>query len=140
MDKKPELELFDSGNVRLALRLIEEGALKTPAMFQICLGVPWGAPASTESMLFMRDLLPPDSFWTGFGIGGHEFPMVAQAMLLGGHVRVGLEDNLYIERGVLAKNNAALVEKAVRIVRALDGEPATPADARKILALPRAAA
>lgn len=136
----PELELFDTGNLRLALRLIEEGVLKTPAMFQICLGVPWGAPATTEAMIFMRDMLPAGAFWTGFGIGGQQFPMVAQALLLGGHVRVGLEDNLYIERGVFAKNNAALVEKAVRILRALDAEPATPAAARRILGLPRTAA
>ena len=135
----PELELFDTGNLRLALRLIEEGVLKTPAMFQICLGVPWGAPASTEMMIVMRDLLPKGSFWTGFGIGGQQFPMVAQAILLGGHTRVGLEDNLYLERGVFAKNNAALVEKAVKIVRALDCEPATPDEARRILALPRPA-
>lgn len=133
----PELECFDSGNVRLALRLIEEGVLHPPAMFQLCLGVPWGAPATPESMLFMRSLLPAGAFWTGFGIGGAQFPMVAQAVLLGGHVRVGLEDNLYVERGVLAPSNAALVEKAVRIVRALDAEPATPAEARRILALPR---
>ena len=135
----PELELFDSGNIRLALRLIEEGILKTPAMFQICLGVPWGAPATTEAMIFMRDMLPKGSFWTGFGIASRQFPMVAQAILLGGHARVGLEDNFYVERGVYAKNNAVLVEKAVKIVRALDCEPATPADARRILALPRAA-
>lgn len=133
----PELECFDSGNVRLALRLIEEGVLHPPAMFQLCLGVPWGAPATPESMLFMRSLLPAGAFWTGFGIGGAQFPMVAQAVLLGGHVRVGLEDNLYVERGVLAPSNAALVEKAVRIVRALDAEPASPAEARRILALPR---
>ncbi len=133
----PELELFDTGNVRLALRLIEEGVLRQPAMFQICLGVPWGAPATTEAMMFMRDMLPKGSFWTGFGIGGQQFPMVAQAILLGGHTRVGLEDNLYLERGVFAKSNAELVGKAVRIMRALDCEPATPADARRILALPR---
>jgi uncharacterized protein (DUF849 family) len=132
----PELELFDTGNLRLALRLIEEGVLKTPAMFQICLGVPWGAPCSTEMMIMMRDLLPKGAFWTGFGIGGHQFPMVAQAILLGGHVRVGLEDNLYLERGVFAKSNAVLVEKAVKIVHALDGVPATPDQARHILGLP----
>lgn len=100
---------------------------------------PWGAPATPEAMLFMRDMLPAGSFWTGFGIGPAQFPMVAQAILLGGHVRVGLEDNLHIEKGVLAPSNAALVEKAVRIVRALDAEPATPAQARHLLGLPRAA-
>ncbi|NVO13089.1 MAG: 3-keto-5-aminohexanoate cleavage protein [Rhodoplanes sp.] len=132
-----ELELFDTGNIRLALRLIEEGALATPAMFQICLGVPWGAPATIEALLLMRDMLPKNAFWTGFGIGGHEFPMVAQAVLLGGHVRVGLEDNLYIERGVLAPSNAALVDKALRIVEALDAVPATPDQARDLLGLAR---
>lgn len=131
----PELELFDTGNVRLALRLIDEGVLKTPAMFQLCLGVPWGAPATPEAMLLMRDMLPAGAFWTGFAIGSLQFPMVAQAILFGGHVRVGLEDNLYIERGVFAKNNAEMVAKAVRIVRALDCLPATPAQARSILGL-----
>jgi uncharacterized protein (DUF849 family) len=133
----PELECFDTGNVRLALHLMDEGVLNRPPMFQLCLGVPWGAPASTEMMMTLRNMLPSGSFWTGFGIGPSQFPMVAQALLLGGHVRVGLEDNLYLERGVLAPSNAALVEKAVRIVRALDCEPATPADTRRILALPR---
>jgi uncharacterized protein (DUF849 family) len=109
--------------------------LKTPAMFQLCLGVPWGAPATTEAMILMRDMLPQGALWTGFGIGGRQFAMLAQAILLGGHVRVGLEDNLYIERGVFAKNNAELVAKAVRIVHALDCVPATPDDARIILGL-----
>jgi uncharacterized protein (DUF849 family) len=87
-------------------------------------------------MMFLRGLLPKDSVWTGFGIGVQQFPMVAQAVLLGGHVRVGLEDNLYLERGVLAPSNAALVEKAVKIVTVLDTVPASPADARRILGLP----
>jgi uncharacterized protein (DUF849 family) len=133
---KPELELFDTGNVRLALKLIEEGVIATPAMYQLCLGVPWGAPATVDALMLMRDMLPAGSFWTGFAIGPQEFPFVAQAILLGGHVRVGLEDNLYIERGKLAPSNAALVEKAVRIVDALDCVPATPAQARAILGLP----
>ncbi|NVO13055.1 MAG: 3-keto-5-aminohexanoate cleavage protein [Rhodoplanes sp.] len=136
----PELECFDTGNVRLALRLIEEGVILAPAMFQICLGVPWGAPATTEAMMFMRDMLPEGSFWTGFGIGSAQFPMVAQAVLLGGHVRVGLEDNLYLGPGVQAPSNARLVDKAAAIVRALDREPATPSEARRFLALPRPAA
>jgi uncharacterized protein (DUF849 family) len=140
IDVLPELELFDAGNLRLAIHLIEEGILKIPAMFQICLGVPWGAPATTEAMIFMSNMLPRSSFWTGFGIGSQQFPMVAQAILLGGHVRVGLEDNLYIERGVFAKNNAVLVEKAVRILHALDCEPAKPAEARSMLSLRHPAA
>ncbi|RAI45963.1 3-keto-5-aminohexanoate cleavage protein [Rhodoplanes roseus] len=135
-----ELECFDTGNIRLALRLIEEGALASPAMVQICLGIPWGAPATVEALLMMRDMLPKGTFWTGFAIGPQEFPMVAQAVLLGGHVRVGLEDNLYIEKGVLAPSNAALVEKAVRIVEALDARPATPDETRALLGIPRSAA
>jgi uncharacterized protein (DUF849 family) len=131
----PELEAFDVGHLRLALHLLETGAIRRPVFFQICLGVPWGAPATSEMMLFMHAMLPKDCPWTGFGIGAQQFPMVAQSILLGGHVRVGLEDNLYIERGVLAPNNAALVEKAVLIVTALDAEPASPADARRILGL-----
>jgi uncharacterized protein (DUF849 family) len=86
-------------------------------------------------MLFMRSLLPPGAIWAGFGISRMEFPMVAQAFVLGGHVRVGLEDNLYIEPGVLAPSNAALVERAVQIVRMLGGDVATPAEARTILGL-----
>ncbi len=132
----PELEVFDVGHLRLALHLLEAGAVKTPVLFQICLGVPWGAPATSEMMIFLRGLLPKDCVWTGFGIGAQQFPMVAQAVLLGGHVRVGLEDNLYLERGVLAPGNAALVEKAVKILSVLDAVPASPADARRILGLP----
>jgi uncharacterized protein (DUF849 family) len=131
---KPELEVFDTGQVRLARKLIADGALDGAApLFQLCLGIPWGAPASTESMMFMKSLLPENALWAGFGISSMEMPMVAQACLMGGHCRVGLEDNLYIERGKFAPNNAALVEKAVAIIRSLGEEPATPAQAREIL-------
>jgi uncharacterized protein (DUF849 family) len=131
----PELEAFDVGHLRLALHLLDAGAIKPPVFFQICLGVPWGAAANSEAMMFMRSMLPKDCNWTGFGIGPQQFPMVAQSVLLGGHARVGLEDNLYIERGVLAPSNAALVEKAVKILDALDAVPATPAQAHEILGL-----
>lgn len=131
----PELEVFDVGHLRLARHLLEQKAIKSPVIFQVCLGIPWGAPATPETMMFMRDMLPPDSVWTGFGIGAQQFPMVAQAVLLGGHIRVGLEDNLYLERGVLAPTNAALVDKAVRLLSALDVAPATPAEARRILGI-----
>ncbi len=134
-DVLPELEAFDVGHLRLALHLPEAGAIKKPVFFQICLGVPWGASANSETMMFMRNMLPKDCNWTGFGIGPQQFPMVAQSVLLGGHARVGLEDNLYIERGVLAPSNAALVEKAVKILDALDAAPATPAQAREILGM-----
>ena len=131
---KPELEVFDTGQVRLARKLIADGALDgTAPLFQLCLGIPWGAPASTESMMFMRSLLPEGAIWAGFGISSMEMPMVAQACLMGGHCRVGLEDNLYISRGKFAPNNAALVEQAVSIIRSLGEEPATPAQARELL-------
>jgi uncharacterized protein (DUF849 family) len=129
----PELEVFDTGHIRLAQRLIDEGVLASPPMIQLCLGIPYGAPATPEAMILMRNMLPQPCVWAGFGISTHEFPMVAQAVILGGHVRVGLEDNLYLERGVFTPNNAALVERAVTIVKALGHKPATPAAARKIL-------
>ena len=132
----PELEVFDTGHIRLARKLIEEGALASPPMIQLCLGIAYGAPATPEAMIMMRNMLPQPCVWAGFGISLHQFPMVAQAVILGGHVRVGLEDNLYLERGVFAPTNAALVERAITIVTALGERPATPAKAREILGLP----
>jgi uncharacterized protein (DUF849 family) len=131
----PELEVFETGHLLLAKRMIESGHIKAPGMFQICLGVAWGQPATPEAMSYMRNLLPPDSPWFAFGISLHQFPMVAQAVLLGGHVRVGLEDNLYLEKGKLAPSNAALVEKAARIVEILGDEVASPPAARAMLGL-----
>ena len=133
---RPELEVFEAGHVMLARALIEKGRLTGPGLFQICLGVRWGQPATTEAMSHMQRLLPPGAPWFAFGVGAAQFPMVAQAVLLGGHVRVGLEDNLYLERGVLAPSNAALVEKAAALVRLLGGEAATCAEARSMLRLP----
>jgi uncharacterized protein (DUF849 family) len=130
----PELEVFETGHLLLAKRMIETGHIRQPGMFQICLGVAWGQPATPEAMSYMRNLLPAGSPWFAFGISLHQFPMAAQAVLLGGHVRVGLEDNLYLERGELAPSNAALVEKAVRIIELLGPSVATPAEARHILA------
>jgi uncharacterized protein (DUF849 family) len=127
---KPELEVFDSGHVLLAKQLIKEGHLEAPALFQLCLGIPWGAPATPEGMAFMKSLLPEDAIWSGFGISRTEFPMVAQAAMLGGHTRVGLEDNLYMARGELAKNNGQLVERAVQIIESIGGEVADPSEAR----------
>jgi uncharacterized protein (DUF849 family) len=127
---KPELEVFELGHIRLAKQLIKEGLIDEPALFQICLGIPWGAEANTETMQNMRDMLPPGSHWGGFGIARMQFPMVAQSLLLGGHVRVGLEDNLYLERGVFA-SNAQLVERAVTIIESLGGQVLGPEDARK---------
>jgi len=131
----PELEVFEAGHLVLAKRMIENGHIKPPGMFQICLGISWAQPATSEAMSYMRSLLPPDAPWFAFGISLHQFPMAAQAVLLGGHPRVGLEDNLYLEKGKLAPSNAALVEKAGRIIEILGDVIATPADAREILGL-----
>jgi uncharacterized protein (DUF849 family) len=130
----PELECFDSGDIQLAKDFLQGGVLEAPLLFQLVLGISYGAAATPEAMAYMKNQLPPGSRWAAFGISRAQFPMVAQAVLLGGHVRVGLEDNHYIERGVFA-SNAQLVERAVEIVRLLGGEPASPDEARQILGL-----
>jgi uncharacterized protein (DUF849 family) len=135
----PELEVFEAGHVMLSKRFIEDGHVKAPSLFQICLGISWAQPATPEAISFMRGLLPADCTWFAFGISLHQFPMVAQTVLLGGHPRVGLEDNLYLEKGKLAPSNAALVEKAGKIIEILGDNVATPAEARQILGLERAA-
>lgn len=131
---KPELEVFDMGQIQHALTLIREGLIDTPPLFQFCLDIASGAPATAEAMIAMRSMLPPDANWAAFGISRSQMPMVAQAMLLGGHVRVGLEDSLYLSRGVLA-TNAQLVAKAKRIVEELGGQVLSPAAAREKLSL-----
>jgi len=131
----PELEVFEAGHLMLARRLIETGHIKPPGLFQICLGISWGQPATSEAVAYMRGLLPPDCVWFAFGISLYQFPMAAQTVLLGGHVRVGLEDNLYLEKGKLTPSNAALVEKAAKIIEILGDHVATPADARQMLGL-----
>lgn len=132
---KVELEVFDSGNVRLARDLLDKGFRPNPPMFQLCLGVPWGAAATPDSLLFLRDQLPSNAVWAAFGISRFEFPIVAASVVSGGHVRVGLEDNLYLEHGRLSPGNAPLVERAIQIIRAVGDEPATPSQAREILSL-----
>jgi len=131
----PELEVFDSGDIQLAHQLLADGVLARPALFQVVLGIRNGFPATPETLLYARSLLPADVMWAAMGIGRMEFPIVAQACLLGGHVRVGLEDNLYLDKGVLAPSNAALVERAVTIVELLGRSVATPAESRAILGL-----
>jgi uncharacterized protein (DUF849 family) len=129
----PELEVFDPSHIVLARQLVASGRVKSPSLAQICLGITGGAPATSETMIYMRNLLPADCKWFTFGVGLYQFPMVAQALLLGGHVRVGLEDNLYLERGRLAPSNAALVEKAAGIITMLGRDVATTAEARQML-------
>ncbi|WP_136246867.1 3-keto-5-aminohexanoate cleavage protein [Halomonas borealis] len=131
---KPELECFDLGHVWFARQLQQEGLLDGDPLFQLCLGIPWGAEADPETMLAMRNKLPETANWAAFGIGRQQMPMVAQAMLLGGHARVGLEDNLYLSKGVPA-TNAGLVEKAGTIIDNLGGRIMTPAETRAHLKL-----
>ncbi|WP_206996646.1 3-keto-5-aminohexanoate cleavage protein [Trinickia mobilis] len=132
---KPELEIFDSGDMHLARDLIQSGVLHGPGLWTIVMGVKYGFAATPETLLYARDLLPAGSVWSAFGTGRFEFPIVAQAWLAGGHVRVGLEDNIYIEKGVLAESNAALVARAREIVGLLGGEVASSREARGMLGL-----
>ena len=131
----PELEIFDSGDMHLALDLIHDGTLQGPGLWTFVTGVKYGFSASPETLLYARSLLPAGAKWAAFGIGRLEFPMLAMAWLGGGHVRVGLEDNIYLEKGVLAKSNAELVSKAARILRDLGGELASSVEARAMLGL-----
>ena len=132
---KPELEVFDLGHLALARHLHGAGLFEDPPLFQLCLGVPWGAPATAESMQIMKSMLPSAANWSAFGVSARQFSTVALAIVLGGHVRVGLEDNLYLAKGVLAKGNAPLVERTARIIRDLGAEVASPAQARAMLGL-----
>jgi uncharacterized protein (DUF849 family) len=131
---KPEIECFELGHIWLAKQLIAEGLIDAPPLFQLCHGVPWGAEASTEAMLAMRNHLPRDANWAGFAIGRLQMPFVAQAMLLGGNVRVGLEDNIWLDRGVPA-SNGSLVARAREIIERLGGRVLTAAEARNKLVL-----
>jgi uncharacterized protein (DUF849 family) len=132
---KPELEIFDSGDLHLALDVIKEGVLDGPGLWTFVLGVKYGFAATPETLLYARNFLPQGAAWSAFGIGRAEFPIVAQAWLAGGHVRVGLEDNIYIAKGVLAETNAVLVARARDIVLSLGGEIATAREAREQLGL-----
>lgn len=132
---KPELEIFDSGDMEIAKMLIATGVIKGQPLWQIAAGIKWGWSASTATLEYAKQLLPMGATWYAFAIGAWEMPFVALSTISGGHARVGLEDNIYIEKGVLAKSNAELVSKAVRIIQELGNEPATPAEARSILGL-----
>ena len=136
---RPEIEVFELGHIEIAKLLMGENLLDAPPLFQLCLGVVHGAPATPDVMKAMRDSLPPGSIWAGFGVGPMQIPMVAQAVLLGGHTRVGLEDNLYLERGVLA-TNAGLVEKAVGLIETLGSRVLDAVETREFLDLKRPAA
>ena len=122
---RPELEVFDSGDIQLAHALLAQGVLKRPPLFQIVMGVRYGFISTPQTLMYAQSLLPKDADWAAFAIGRWEFPMLATAWFLGGHVRVGMEDNVYISKGKLTPSNAALCEKAVRILDDLGAELAT---------------
>ncbi len=132
---KPELEVFEVGMVETCIRYLEKGLLKPPLHFQFVLGVVGGMPATAKSLLHLSEIVPVGSTWSVIGIGPGQLPMAMIAMTMGGHVRVGLEDNIFYSRGVLAKTNAELVERIVRISKEFGREVATPDEARKILSL-----
>lgn len=136
---RPEVEVFDSGDIQLLNDMVRQGKMDMPVFCQIVLGIRYGAIATPETLAYLKSILPAGANWGGCGVGRWEFPMLAQAWLLGGHVRVGLEDNIFLEKGVLAQSNTELVEKAVRIVRELGGRAATPGEAREILQLKKQA-
>jgi len=133
---KPEIELFDSGDIALCSDLVRDGTLKGPILCSVVMGVKYGFQPSPETVLYARSQLPPGAAWTAFGTGRMAFPMVAQAFLAGGHVRIGMEDAIYLSKDVLAESNAAMVEKARHIVESLGGQIATAREAREMLALP----
>ena len=130
---KAELEIFDTGHLWFANQMIKEGLLHNP-LFQLCLGIPWGAPADTTTMKAMVDNLPAGATWAGFGIGRMQMPMAAQAVLLGGHVRVGLEDNLWLDKGVPA-SNGSLVERVIKLIECMGARPMSPAAGRAKMGL-----
>ncbi|MCE8553871.1 3-keto-5-aminohexanoate cleavage protein [Ruegeria pomeroyi] len=131
---KPELEVFDLGHIRFAKAMIAEGLIDAPPMFQLCLGIPWGADQDVETMVAMKSQLPSGASWASFGIGRGQMPMAAAAVALGGNIRVGLEDNIYLERGVLA-TNGQLVTRAREIVERMGARLLTPNEARAKLNL-----
>ena len=133
---KPEMEVFDLGHIRQALELIRKGLIDPPPYFQLCMGATWGIEGTLEALLDMKRRLPEGSQWSVLGVGKAQLPLTTHAMLLGGHVRVGFEDNLYLGRGVQAETNAQFVERAVSLAGLLQREVADCGEARRILNLP----
>ena len=134
---KPELEVFDTGDIHLAHALIKDGTLRTPALFQIVTGVSYGMAATPESLAYAKSLLLGDCEWAAFGASRMAFPIVAQAYLMGGHCRIGMEDTVYLSKGVKTPDNAALVAKAARIIEDLGGAIATVDETRELLGIAR---
>ena len=132
---KPEIELFDTGDIALLCDLLERGVVREPLMASLVMGVQYGFPASSRTLCFARDLLPDNTAWSGFGIGRRAFPMLVQSYLLGGNIRIGMEDTVYVGRGELARSNAQMVEKGCWLVKQLGGEIASAAEARDMLGI-----
>ncbi|MBS4534916.1 3-keto-5-aminohexanoate cleavage protein [Clostridium sp. D2Q-14] len=135
LNVKPEVEVFERGMINNTLILRKKGLVKDPIHFDFVMGVPGAITGEIRDLLYLQESIPEDATWTVAGIGRHELPLATTAILLGGHVRVGFEDNIYIEKGVLAESNAQLVAKVARIAKELGREVATPDEARKILNL-----
>lgn len=133
---KPEIEIFEVGQVRIVERLMKLGLVDKSAHFQLCMGTNGGIPATPKNATLMAESLPQGVTWSIFGVGRTQFPMVAMGVMLDGHVRVGMEDNLYMSKGVLAKSNAELVQRTVQIIRSLGKDVASVDEARKALSLP----
>ena len=131
----PELECFDAGHIHNTAPLVDLGLLKPPLTFSLVMGVLGGIPATTRNLVYQSESLPAGSRWQVIGIGLKQWPLLAAAVTMGGHVRVGLEDNLYLSEGVMARSNGELVEKAARIVTDLGGAVATAAEARALFGL-----
>ncbi|WP_299848878.1 3-keto-5-aminohexanoate cleavage protein [uncultured Roseovarius sp.] len=131
---KPELEVFELGHIRFAKAMVEEGLIAAPPMFQICLGIPWGADQTVETMAAMKAQLPAGASWASFGISRMQMPIAAAAVAMGGNVRVGLEDNIFLDRGVLA-TNGQLVTRVIEIIERMGGRAVTPQEARNKLKL-----
>ena len=132
---KPEIEVFDAGHVRQARALIDEGLFAPPPFVQLCMGAGWGIEATPENLLFMKSLLPAGVPWSVLGVGRAQLPMITMGIVLGGHIRVGFEDNIYLRRGVPLNSNAQMVELAANLVEQLQHQVATPAEARRILGI-----
>jgi 3-keto-5-aminohexanoate cleavage enzyme len=132
---KPEIEVFDVGHIYQALDLIKRGLIDPPPYFQLCMGVRWGMEATPENLVFMKSKLPSGVLWSALGVARAQLPMITMAILMGGNVRVGFEDNLFLKQGVLAASNAQLVEMAKDMVERLGYEAANPGEARRTLGL-----
>lgn len=134
---KPEIEIFDAGMVYNTIYYMKKGVLKAPCHYQIVLGCAGGMSNTVENLVYLKNILPEGSTWAACGISSGHMPIMMATIALGGHLRVGLEDNLYMDRGVLAKSNVELVERAVKLLELNNLEPATPDEARQIYGLTR---